>query len=129
MKRKILIFATISGLLAVIIGAFGAHALKKIVAPEMLAVWQTGVQYQFYHTLALLFLSALSGMKLTYINLSFKSFVAGIILFSGSLYLLALKDYLEFPWLRFLGPITPIGGLLLMAGWASLLIGALKSDK
>lgn len=129
MKRKILIFATISGLLAVIMGGFGAHALKKLVSVEMLSVWQTGVQYQFYHTLVLLFLSALSGMKPTYVNLSFKFFVGGILLFSGSLYLLALKDYLEFPWLRFLGPITPIGGVLLMAGWASLLMGALKSDK
>ena len=129
MKRKMLIFAAISGLLAVIVGAFGAHALKKIVAPEMLAVWQTGVQYQFYHTLALLLLSALNGIKSTYVNLSYKFFVVGIILFSGSLYLLALKEYLELPWLRFLGPVTPIGGLFFIVGWASLFIGAIKSDK
>lgn len=129
MKRKILIFAAISGLLAVIVGAFGAHALKKIVVPEMLAVWQTGVQYQFYHTLALLLLSALSDIKSTYVNLSYKFFVVGIILFSGSLYLLALKEYLELPWLRFLGPVTPIGGLFFIVGWASLFIGAIKSDK
>lgn len=129
MNRKILISASIFGLLAVITGAFGAHALKKIVPLEMLSVWQTGVQYQFYHTIALLFLFALSGIKPTYINLSYKLFVAGIVLFSGSLYLLALKDYLELPWLRFLGPITPIGGVFLILGWAALLIGAIKSDK
>jgi uncharacterized membrane protein YgdD (TMEM256/DUF423 family) len=129
MNKKILIFASVFGLLAVITGAFGAHALKKIVTVEMLSVWQTGVQYQFYHTLALLFLSALSGIKRTYLNLSYQFFVTGIILFSGSLYLLALKDYLELPWLRFLGPVTPIGGGFLIMGWAALLIGAIKSDK
>ena len=63
MKRNIIISAAIFGLLAVVMGAFGAHALKKIVSADMLAVWQTGVQYQFYHTLALLFLSALSGIN------------------------------------------------------------------
>jgi uncharacterized membrane protein YgdD (TMEM256/DUF423 family) len=129
MNRKIVIIASIFGLLAVIIGAFGAHALKKIVTLEMLSVWQTGVQYQFYHTFALLFLSSLSGIKPKLIKLSYQFFVSGIILFSGSLYLLALKDYLELPWINYLGPITPIGGLFFILGWATLLIGAIKSDK
>ena len=129
MKRNIIISAAIFGLLAVVMGAFGAHALKKIVSADMFAVWQTGVQYQFYHTLALLFLSALSGIKPTYVNIAYKFFVVGIILFSGSLCLLALKDYLQLPWLRFLGPVTPVGGLFFIAGWAALLVGALKSDK
>ncbi|TAH04461.1 MAG: DUF423 domain-containing protein [Sphingobacteriales bacterium] len=129
MKKSIVIWASIFGLIAVILGAFGAHNLKKIVSPNILSIWQTGIQYQFYHTFALLFLSNLSNIKPKYINFSFYGFVLGIILFSGSLYLLALKDFLGAPWLKYLGPITPIGGLFFILGWLGILCGAIKGDK
>jgi len=129
MKKQILIWASIFGLIAVVLGAFGAHSLKEIVSANMLNTWQTGVQYQFYHTFALLFLSALSDSKPKYIKLSFYSFVIGILLFSGSLYLITLKDFLGAPWLKYVGPITPIGGLFFMVGWLGILWSAIKTDK
>lgn len=116
MARLWLGLAAISGFLAVALGAFGAHALKTRLTPEMLAVWRTGVDYQFYHALALLLLGMLarqtpSGM----LDLAGGCFAAGIVLFSGSLYALALSE------VRVLGAITPFGGLLFLAGW--LLLG------
>lgn len=129
MKNKLVVWASIFGLTAVILGAFGAHSLKKIVTPDMLSVWQTGIQYQFYHTFALLFLSALSNIKPKYLKISFYGFVIGTVLFSGSLYLLALKDFFGAPWLKYLGPVTPIGGLFFILGWLGILLGALKSNK
>lgn len=129
MKNKIVVWASIFGLTAVILGAFGAHSLKNIVSANMLSVWQTAIQYQFYHTFALLFLATLTHIKPKYIKLSFYGFVWGIFLFSGSLYLLALKDFLGVPWLKYLGPITPIGGLFFILGWLGILWGAIKGDK
>ncbi len=129
MKNKLVVWASIFGLTAVILGAFGAHSLKNIVSANMLSTWQTGIQYQFYHTFALLLLSALSDIKPKYIKLSYYGFVIGIVLFSGSLYLLALKDFFGAPWLKYLGPVTPIGGLFFILGWMGILFGAIKSDK
>ena len=129
MKNRIVVCASIFGLTAVILGAFGAHSLKKIVSANMLSVWQTGIQYHFYHTFALLLLSTLNHFKPKYSKFSFYSFVMGIIIFSGSLYLLALKDFLGAPWLKYLGPITPIGGLFFILGWLGILWGAVKGDK
>ncbi len=108
------------GLLAVIFGAFGAHALKKKLTPELLQSFETGVKYQMYHAIVLLVLG---------FNLSFdkpldawivNSFIFGTLLFSFSIYALCLGAAKgNKP--RFLGPVTPIGGLLLVAGWALLL--------
>lgn len=129
MKNSTIISAAIFGLIAVFLGAFGAHSLKNIVSVKMLGIWQTGVQYQFYHTFALLFLSTLSYVKSKYISISFYGFVLGIIFFSGSLYVLALKDFLGAPWLKYIGPITPIGGIFFMVGWLSILLGVINRDK
>ncbi|MBI3289623.1 MAG: DUF423 domain-containing protein [Elusimicrobia bacterium] len=95
--------------LAVALGAFGAHALKGRLAPEMLAVFETGVRYQAYHALALLLLAALRGP-----SKAGWCFTAGIIVFSGSLYVLALTGVRQW------GAATPIGGLLFLAGWLYL---------
>lgn len=100
-------------LLDVALGAFGAHALKGRLSPEALAVFETGVRYQAYHALALLLLAALRGP-----DRAAWCFVGGIVLFSGSLYALALTG------VRWLGAVTPLGGLLFLAGWLLL---ALKS--
>ncbi len=102
--------------LAVGLGAFGAHALKARLTPEMLAVFETGVKYQVYHALALLLLAALRGP-----GKAAWCFTLGIILFSGSLYLLALTG------VRKWGAVTPIGGLLFLIGWLCLLFGRYAS--
>lgn len=127
MNKRIIIIASVFGMLAVIFGAFGAHSLKSQLDPRGLAIWNTAVEYQFYHTLALLFLSTFSRFKSRAINLASWFFTFGIFLFSGSLYLLAAKDLLNFSQISIVGLITPIGGLFLILGWISLLIATVKN--
>ena len=115
------------GVLAVILGAFGAHGLKKLVSADELDTWHTAVQYQFYHTLALLFLSTFSRFRSRAINAASWFFTAGILLFSGSLYLLSAKDILNITNVSILGPLTPIGGLMFILGWISLLVATIKN--
>ncbi len=123
MKNQIILLAgAIFMALAVLLGAFGAHALKKILSPEMLTIYHTGVEYQFYHALGLL---AVGTIGLHYpskwIRLSGIFLVAGIVLFSGSLYVLSLSG------IKVLGAITPIGGVLFVIGWISLTVGIVKN--
>ncbi|HEY8927881.1 MAG TPA: DUF423 domain-containing protein [Mucilaginibacter sp.] len=127
MKKRIFITAAITGALAVIMGAFGAHALQGILKPKDLEVWHTGVQYQFYHTAALLGLSSLSRHKTRLVKDAYYLFLIGIIFFSGSLYLLACQAQLGIGWLPLIGPVTPLGGLLLIGGWITMGIAATKS--
>ena len=113
------------GLLAVIIGAFGAHGLEGSISAHALARYHTGVEYQFYHVAALLCLGTLSLKYDTtprLLKVSGVAFVAGIILFSGSLYLYALTGIAKF------GMVTPIGGLAFIAGWICLLIYSVRSS-
>ncbi len=126
MNKKIIISAAIFGMLAVVFGAFGAHSLKKILTAAEMEIWHTAVQYHFYHTFALLFLSTFARFKNNIINFSFYCFLTGIILFSGSLYLMALKNVFHWESVSFLGPITPAGGLFFILGWLSLLLAAVK---
>ena len=114
--------AAISGMFAVILGAFGAHQLKKILSPEDITIYETGIRYQFYHTFALLAVGMLLYLKPS--SLLIKSgyaFAVGILLFCGSLYGLSLRSICEFN-LNRLGPITPIGGLFFIMGWLLLLL-------
>ena len=127
MKKKIIITASVFGVLAVIAGAFGAHGLEGLLSPKNMEVWHTAVQYQFYHVFALLFLSTLSRFKTRLIGHCYYLFTIGIVLFSGSLYLLACNDLLDWSWIPVAGPITPIGGLLFIAGWVMLGIAALRN--
>ena len=90
MNKRIILTAAFFGALAVILGAFGAHGLKNIIAPNQLEIWQKGVEYQFYHTFAILYLSTFARYKNKLIALSFFFFTLGIVLFSGSLFLLAI---------------------------------------
>lgn len=126
MNKSILITAASLGALAVVLGAFGAHALKARLSEQALETWHTAVQYQFYHVFALLFLAFISAYHPQYVKLSSTFFTCGIILFSGSLYLLSLREMLDAPWLKLLGPVTPIGGLFFIAGWVMLILAALK---
>lgn len=118
MAKTFLVIAALSGLLAVIIGAFGAHGLKNRLTEDLLAVYQTGVQYHFYHTLALLMVGLLLMQipQASLLNWSGWLFIVGIMVFSGSLYLLAVTGT------RWLGAITPLGGLAFIAGWLTLAI-------
>jgi len=119
MKKTIIITASVFGLLAVIAGAFGAHALQAKLSERNLDVWHTAVQYQFYHVFALLFLATIAGTRKS-VAVPFYLFTIGIIFFCGSLYLLACRDLIGWGWLIAMGPITPIGGLVFIAGWAAL---------
>ena len=125
MDRKIISTAAIFGMIAIILGAFGAHALKKILSIDQLATFETGVKYQMYHALFLLLIGILSDItqktkkKIYYLTLF------GVVLFSGSIYLLATNDLTPFDF-RTIGFITPIGGFLLILGWAVFLLSILK---
>ncbi len=128
MKKKLLVTGSILGLLAVILGAFGAHGLKESLSPEALNSFETGVRYQMYH--AFLFLLAGASFKLSEKALKtlFYLVLSGIILFSGSIYLLTTKsitgiDISSIAW------VTPIGGALLIAGWTTLLFNFIKFTK
>lgn len=127
MNRNILLKASILGGIAVIFGALGAHALKQILLPEQLTSFETGVRYQIYHAIVLLFLASTSNWmtEKTQKNIA-RFFFWGILLFSGSIFILTLKNILELDFLKFVGPITPIGGILLIIGWFLLGKEALK---
>lgn len=126
MNKRIILAASFFGALAVILGAFGAHSLKNTVDAYSLSIWQKGVEYQFYHTFALLYLSTFARYKNKLISLAFIFFSIGIFLFSGSLYLLALKNVYTAGIAPVLGPITPVGGLCFIIGWVCLFLAALK---
>lgn len=122
--KNTLSIASISGLFCVVLGAFGAHALKPLLSPQMLAVYETGVRYQFYHSLAIILIVVLYQFnKSKKFKIASYFFFAGIFLFSGSLYLLALTSIHKNPWI-WLGPITPLGGLCFILGWIYLFLGA-----
>ena len=124
MHRFFLITGSLLGALSVALGAFGAHSLKKIVTPEAVATFETGVRYQFYHTFGLLLIAVLyEKFSNKWLVWAGNSFLAGILLFSGSLYLLALLNASSNIGLRKIGIITPFGGLFFIAGWLFLMWG------
>ncbi len=123
MAKLFLMMASFSGLLAVLIGAFGAHGLKQKLAEDMMAVYQTGVQYHFYHTFGLLAVGILLQQfpHTGAFKLSGWMMVVGMVMFSGSLYLLAITGT------RWLGAITPIGGLAFIIAWAAMAVGVYQA--
>lgn len=121
MQKLFIIFAGIFGLFGNALGAFGAHALKAKLTPAMLAVYQTGVQYQFYHALSLLLVAVLLfHIHSSWLHLSGLAFIAGVVLFSGSLFLLSITG------ITWIGVITPIGGLSFILGWIFLIIAVIQ---
>lgn len=126
MNKQIIITASVLGMVAVIAGAFGAHGLKALIQPQQLEVWHTAVEYNFYHVFALLFLATFARNKNKFVTAGYYLFTFGIVFFSGSLYLLACRNLLHANWLWIMGPITPVGGLLFIAGWASLAMAAIR---
>lgn len=124
MNKKLIIVGAFTTLLAVVIGAFGAHGLKAVLETAQLNTFEIGVRYQFYHSFAILLVGIL------YFHFPDKKiitagwfFLAGIILFSGSLYLLACREVLGISSWTFLGPLTPIGGVLFIIGWGMIIWG------
>lgn len=125
MNKRIILTAALFGLIAVILGAFGAHGLQGKVSDDQLDNWKTAVNYQFYHTLALLFLATFSRARNSLITFAYFGFTIGILLFSGSLYLLSTRAITGIS-AAFLGPITPIGGLCFILGWLGLFLATMR---
>ncbi len=125
--KKFLQLAGLLGARAVGIGAFGAHGLKPLLSAYQLEIFEKGVQYQFYHALALLVVALLlqRNPENPWLKRAGWLFIAGVITFSGSLFLLACRDLIAIP-VAWVGPVTPLGGLCFLAGWISLGLGAKK---
>ncbi len=123
MMKILLSVAALSAMLSVILGAFAAHGLKNTLSESMLNTFQTGVQYQMYHSLAIILLVILHRqMPQSLLLWSGGFMLAGIVFFSGSLYMLAITQ------VKWFGPITPLGGLCFITGWALLLVSTIKGS-
>jgi uncharacterized membrane protein YgdD (TMEM256/DUF423 family) len=122
-SRWVLVAGAGFAMLAVMIGAFAAHGLKQVLDAYSLGLIETAVRYQMYHAIALLIVSVISAVPLIsprWLKLAAITFILGIVLFSGSLYLLALSG------IKWLGAVTPLGGIAFILGWLALIIAALK---
>ncbi|GAA0883874.1 MULTISPECIES: DUF423 domain-containing protein [Sphingobacterium] len=121
MQNVVIITAALFGGLAIILGAFGAHAFKKILSAEKLESFEVGVRYQMYAALTLLILGFNFSFDLQSERVAFYLITLGTLLFSVSIYFLSFAEYWKKN-LKFLGPITPLGGLLMIAGWVAIII-------
>ena len=128
MSRSILISGGLLGVIAIILGAFAAHGLKPYLSVESLQTFETGVKYQMYHALFLLLLGALPLASEKVKKICFYLTLVGVLFFSGSIYLLATNSLTSFDF-RVFGPITPIGGTLMIAAWIILVINFFKLKK
>lgn len=123
MERVFVLSAAVLGFLGVAAGAFGAHGLQDRISAEMLAIWNTAAHYQLIHAVALLGVAwATSRFATRWATVAGWLFLVGVMIFSGSLYLLAITS------LRWLGAITPIGGVAFLLGWLALAIAAVKTS-
>ncbi len=130
MHKGFLRWAALLGALAVALGAFGAHGLKKYVPIETIGTFETGVRYQFYHVFALLAVGILyEKFPVKWLRYAGNCFLIGILLFSGSLYILTALKATETVGLSGIGAITPIGGVFFIAGWVFMLMAAGKKTK
>ncbi|OJU52871.1 MAG: hypothetical protein BGN96_10185 [Bacteroidales bacterium 45-6] len=120
-KQIVLVIAAFYGLASVVLGALGSHALSNVLSPEKISSFEVGVRYQMYHALALLVLGLLLPLSTSLEKTAVWGMAIGTLLFSGSIYLLSLAEYWKVN-LKFLGPVTPLGGLFLIAGWGALLL-------
>ena len=125
MDKRILLVAAFLGVTAIILGAFGAHALKKTLSVEQLATFEVGVRYQMYHALFLLFVGTFAFLGEKERSIIFYLTIVGVLFFSGSIYLLATNTITNLK-TKFLGPVTPIGGLFLVSAWVYLFYAILS---
>ena len=128
MDKRILLVAAILGVTAIILGAFGAHALKKVLSVEQLTTFEVGVRYQMYHALFLLFVGTFAFLGEKERSIIFYLTIVGVLFFSGSIYLLATNTITNLK-TKFLGPITPIGGLFLVSAWVYLFYAVLSKKQ
>ncbi|MCW3127320.1 MAG: hypothetical protein JWO03_2978 [Bacteroidetes bacterium] len=128
-NRRMLIAICVSGFLAVALGAFGAHSLRPHLSDHQAAIWDKAVAYQFYHTLAALIAFVLYDVKyVRYLLTAAYLFLIGVAVFSGSLYVLATADLTGFP-KDVAGPLTPVGGILFLLGWGTMIFAVVKYPK
>ncbi len=127
MDRKIIASAAFLGLVSIILGAFGAHALKKVLVVSELNTFETGVKYQMYHALFLLFIGTIKDLSINAKKVIYYTTILGVLLFSGSLYFIAINKLLPFDFSPF-GFITPIGGLLFLTGWGWLFVNFYRKN-
>lgn len=129
MARNLMTWGAILAMTAVALGAFGAHGLREALSPDRLEIFHTGVRYQFYHAFALLFLGVWAKFSPDnqVISRAGTAFLLGVLLFSGSLYALSLRDLLGWP-VSWLGPITPLGGVSFIVGWILVLLSVRKES-
>lgn len=125
MGNKWIATGSILMVIAVALGAMGAHGLKGQISETLLDSYKTGVLYHMIHALALVAVGVISAVKNKSFNLAGYLFAAGILFFSGSIYILSTREISGLDW-KFLGPITPLGGLLFMAGWIALAVTVLR---
>lgn len=125
MKRKIVLTGTFIGMLAIILGAFGAHLLKKWLSVDQLNTFEVGVRYQMYHALFLFFLSTRKELAEKTLKTIYSLVVAGVVLFSGSIYLLVTKELTVFD-SKIIVFATPLGGFLLILAWLILFVTILR---
>jgi len=128
MSKKVISTAALLGMIAIILGAFGAHALKKVLSTEELVTFETGVRYQMYHAFFLLFIGLNTSLSEKSQKIIYYLTISGVLLFSGSIYFLATNSLTSFDFKK-IGFITPIGGVLLISAWAVLLFDFLKNTK
>ena len=123
-NKNIVVTAALLTALTIMIGAFGAHGLKELISEKSLVSFETGVRYQMYHVIVMLLLGLSTGVLPKTQKWVFCFFIIGILFFSGSIYLLALNEFLPFD-AKFIAFTTPIGGFLLIIGWLRLAYGAI----
>lgn len=128
MDKKIISTGAFFGMLAIILGAFGAHALKKVLPLEQLSTFETGVRYQMYQALFLLFIGIMTDLSQKTKKIIYNLVLFGVILFSGSIYLLATNTLTSFDF-KVIGFVTPIGGLLLILAWGILFWNIIKKKQ
>ena len=125
MNKTILVTAAVLGIISIILGAFAAHGLKKVLTPDAINTFETGVKYQMYHAVFLLFVGSSTYVLDSYKNTVFYLVLVGLVFFSGSIYGLATNTLTSFDFKK-IGFVTPIGGLLLIISWIVLLINFVK---
>ncbi len=128
MDKKIIATAAVFGMIAIILGAFGSHALKNVLPIEQIITFQTGIRYQMYHSLFLLFIGTTTLINQKLKKIIYKTSLLGVILFSGSIYLLATNSLTTIDF-KIIGFITPIGGLFLIISWFLLFFDLIKPIK
>ena len=127
LDKSIITFATIFIVLGIVFGALGAHALEKILTKEQLASYEVAVKYQIYHGIALLSLVSM-GQKFDFsLKMMFRCILFGVLIFSGSIYILVFQNLFGVKLGMIFGPLTPVGGLLMIIGWCLFLVSLVKS--